>query len=421
MLRFAAAWFMLKQLFWSVAIPLGLCAIALALQPWAESLPTPLKIISHYLPYVLLVATMVLCLSFNQTRVLFALLLTGMFLALLQEDLWLPPRLSDVSGPTMLALVSFLYPAGLAFLLISKERGLFTPVGMLRLVGVFILPLLVLVLSQPDMQLPMGWLESSFLPDSIGQISALPDLVLVVNALILAGLIAGLVIRPSVVVSGFLGLLLAGLLACHFYPSQASMQLLLMAGVLGVLISIVRNSFHMAYRDELTGLPARRALREQLLKLGRRYSIAMLDVDHFKKFNDRYGHDVGDQVLQMVAGHIAATGGGSKSFRYGGEEFTLVFPGKEADAVLAYLERLRQEIAGTSFIVRGKGRPRQKPGRSGKPAKSRPVKEKKRVKITISIGVSDSASPENSPAEVIKAADKALYRAKKKGRNRVST
>jgi len=412
---------MLKQLSWSIAIPLGLCAIALALQPWAESLPISLKAISHYLPYVLLAATMALSLGFNQTRVFFALLMTGAFLALLQGDLWLSARLPVVSEQTMLGLISLLYPAGLALLLISKERGLFTLVGMLRLAVILILPLLVVFLSQTDMPLPMGWLQSPFLPDVIGLISALPDLVLVVNALILVGMMIGLIIRPSLVVTALLGLLLAGVLAFHFYPSLASVQLLVTAGVMGVLISSIRHSVYMAYRDELTGLPARRALREQLLKLGKRYSIAMLDVDHFKKFNDRYGHDVGDQVLQMVATHLASAGGGSKAFRYGGEEFTLVFSGKESDAVLPHLERLRQELADTAFIVRGKGRPRKRPGQSAKSVKTRPNKEKKRVKITISIGVSDSGGPEKSPAEVIKAADKALYRAKKKGRNRVSS
>ena len=61
--------------------------------------------------------------------------------------------------------------------------------------------------------------------------------------------------------------------------------LILAAGVL-------ETSHGMAFRDELTGLPARRALNEALLKVGRRYTVAMVDVDHFKKVNDRYGHDV---------------------------------------------------------------------------------------------------------------------------------
>src|SRR2546425_6328967 len=75
----------------------------------------------------------------------------------------------------------------------------------------------------------------------------------------------------------------------------------------------------MAYQDSLTGLPARRALNEALLRLGGHYTVAMLDVDHFKRINDHHGHDVGDQVLKMIAAKLAQVTGGGKAYRYGGE------------------------------------------------------------------------------------------------------
>jgi diguanylate cyclase (GGDEF)-like protein len=385
-----------------------------------KSLPDAMQVTAHYLPYGLLAISMVLSLSFNQTRLFLALLLTGLFLILLQEDLSMPAGLSGSSDQTMLRLMALFYPVVLAWLLLIKERGLWNLVGILRLVFILSLPLVVLWIAQGEPPLPMSWVNSRLLPVPRSHLSSLPDLVLLINALVLTGMVLGLFIRPSVMASGFMGLLLGTGLGFHFYPALASLQWMVTAGLIVVLVNIIRGSFHMAYRDELTGLPARRALKEQLLKLGRRYSIAMLDVDHFKKFNDRYGHDVGDQVLQMVGTHLARAGGGSKAFRYGGEEFTLVFAGKEAEAVVPILERLRQEIADTAFIVRDKRRPRKKPGKPVKASIKKSRKEKKRVQITISIGVSDSSGPEKSPAEVIKTADKALYRAKRKGRNRVA-
>src|SRR2546426_9194380 len=97
----------------------------------------------------------------------------------------------------------------------------------------------------------------------------------------------------------------------------------------------------MAYEDTLTGLPARRALNEALLRLGGQYSVAMIDVDHFKRINDRHGHDVGDQVLKMIAAKLAQVSGGGKAYRYGGEEFAVIFPGRKAEECLADVEALR--------------------------------------------------------------------------------
>ncbi|MBD9413860.1 GGDEF domain-containing protein [Pseudomonas sp. PDM16] len=92
--------------------------------------------------------------------------------------------------------------------------------------------------------------------------------------------------------------------------------------MLMLVAAVVHEAYQMAYRDELTGLPGRRALNDRLDRLGRNYVIAMADVDHFKKFNDTHGHDVGDQVLRLVASQLRRIGGGGKAYRFGGEEFT---------------------------------------------------------------------------------------------------
>ncbi len=171
----------------------------------------------------------------------------------------------------------------------------------------------------------------------------------------------------------------------------------------------------MAYHDALTGLPGRRALKEALLKLDRQYTVAMVDIDHFKKFNDWYGHDVGDHVLCMVASKLARVTGGGKGFRYGGEEFTVIFPCSLLD-VIPHVERLRKTIETSEFILRGPERPKKKPENPATIKKSQ-----RSVSVTVSIGVAERDDRHNTPLEVIKAADNALYRAKGYGRNQVST
>lgn len=172
--------------------------------------------------------------------------------------------------------------------------------------------------------------------------------------------------------------------------------------------------------DGLTGLYNRRYMMdvmeqevERSKRIGRGFTVVMLDVDHFKKFNDRYGHDIGDQVLRMVAGRMSRVGGGGKPFRYGGEEFAVVFPGKTTEEAFSSLDALRQDIKESGFTVRARTRPKTK---AAKPKNS----NGKRVSVTISIGVSERSEKNPTPEAVTKAADQALYRAKKGGRNRVA-
>jgi diguanylate cyclase (GGDEF)-like protein len=183
-----------------------------------------------------------------------------------------------------------------------------------------------------------------------------------------------------------------------------------------LVVAVLRDSHRMAFRDELTGLPGRRAFDERLKATGRSYAVAMVDVDHFKKFNDTHGHDVGDQVLKLVASKLAAVGGGGTAFRYGGEEFTILFPGKDADGALPHLEALRADIAGYGMALRAPDRPRR--SRSGQRRRGT-GDTTKQLSVTVSIGVAARTPRHDAPEAVIKAADRALYRAKRGGRNRV--
>ncbi|OGA19232.1 MAG: hypothetical protein A3I63_10700 [Betaproteobacteria bacterium RIFCSPLOWO2_02_FULL_66_14] len=187
------------------------------------------------------------------------------------------------------------------------------------------------------------------------------------------------------------------------------------AGAAGaiLIVAVLQESYRMAFRDELTSLPGRRALQEALAALGPVYTIAMVDVDHFKQFNDAHGHDVGDQVLKLVAAHLAEVQGGGRAFRYGGEEFTLLFEDTPPAATMPRLEAVRGAIEEHALVIRDNDRRR----RAVQPD-DRSLDQV--LSVTVSIGVAAPGRRARTPAEVMKAADEALYRAKQGGRNRVA-
>mgnify|MGYP001298714693 CR=1 FL=1 len=215
-------------------------------------------------------------------------------------------------------------------------------------------------------------------------------------------------------------------IALHFAATGSVVTMFFSASVLILMIALVQDTYRMAFLDELANMAGRRAMMHLFSVLGARYTVAMCDIDHFKKFNDTYGHDVGDQVLKMVAGVLDRVGGGGKAFRYSGEEFTIVFAGRDSAHALPYLEKLRGDVEAASFALRDADRPKMRPENPEK------GKKQKMVAVTISIGIADKSNqegktgkPDNSgnshkPMDILKLADKALYRAKKAGRNCVS-
>ncbi|MCE7764570.1 diguanylate cyclase [Pseudomonas putida] len=184
--------------------------------------------------------------------------------------------------------------------------------------------------------------------------------------------------------------------------------------MLMIAAAVAHEAYQMAFRDELTGLPGRRALNERMQRLGRNYVIAMTDVDHFKKFNDTHGHDVGDQVLRLVASRLAKVTGGGRAYRYGGEEFALVFAGKTAEECVPHVEAVREVIANYVMHLRDQSS-RPQDDTSGR--QRRAGSSGGTVSVTISIGVAERQVDHRNPEAVLKSADQALYSAKGAGRN----
>lgn len=208
---------------------------------------------------------------------------------------------------------------------------------------------------------------------------------------------------------------LAMMLCYVLLPRPDLTSWLTLAACIVLLLSLSHQMLQLAYIDELTQLPQRRALLNHLNRLGRRSAVTMLDVDHFKKFNDSYGHDVGDQVLKLL-GAILASERGFSAYRYGGEEFTLVFSHNNADTLAQKLEQVRCRVAEYPLVIRQPQRPSD--SKQGKQQRGHAAGSKT-VHITISLGCAIRQHGENTQ-QLLKRADQALYQAKKAGRNQVA-
>jgi diguanylate cyclase (GGDEF)-like protein len=323
---------------------------------------------------------------------------------------------ADDQGELVRSLIGLLLPLNLLAVAWSRDRGLFTW-GTLWRTGLLPaqVPACAVVCVGPR-RVGCAVLRRPFLPVSLPEEVVLSHAAVIAFGIALAVLTLKAVRRGDRMDTAVLWTVGASFTALVFARPPPLTTLYLAAGGLVLVASAVEESFRMAYHDGLTGLPGRRALDDALLRLGGRCAVAMVDVDRFKAINDRHGHDAGDQVLRLVASRIARLGAGARGFRYGGDEFVILFPGATIRDASAHLQGLRRQIASTSFQVRGRRRPVKRP------AKTRTTRAKRpRVRIRLSIGVAERTQRSRTGEDVLRAADAALYRAKRAGRNRVST
>lgn len=403
--------------------PAILLAAAWGATLYADMVPDLVQRLFIYLPYAVSLIGAVIGWRFNRSRLVFSLFAVAVgHWMMTGPSASIKPGSSGAIGYMVFAL---LFPAGLLVLSLLKERGLLTRHGLVRAATLGVVSAAIVALAAADRWLAndiaadlqtiaVQWLSAPIFPGGWIPATSIPELALAIFIATAAYFIMRLIAMGNPPLeSGALGGLIASGMALHFAGNIQAVSVFFTAAASSMLIAAIQDGYRLAFVDELTGLPARRALTMETMKLGQNYAIAMLDVDHFKKFNDKYGHDVGDQVLRMVASRMERIGGGGKAFRYGGEEFTVVFSGKSAEDALPHLDTLRKSIKDSGFVIRARNRPKNKPAKTQNGTG-------KRVSVTISIGVSEQSDKHTTPDDVIKAADQALYRAKEDGRNRVT-
>ncbi len=383
-------------------------------------------------PYTVLVIGSALAIWFNRGRAFIALI--SLLVAFIAYRISLSFGQDDFPVRAVLTAAAIFVPANILLVLLLPERGIVH----FRNYRWLLLGVVEILITAWIATAGHSALSGTFWHAALGHwlLKAAPTPLLGRLFLVAAFTVAliGAWRRRFPLEVGMVGALVAFFIACEWPDLTVVYGVFVFAAGAMLLLAVLQESHRMAFRDELTGLPSRRALQEKLVALGPSYSIAMVDVDHFKKFNDTHGHDVGDQVLRLVGARLAQIDGGGKAFRYGGEEFAVLFSDKTVDEAQSHLESLRENIETYRMSIRTEHHRRNEARKDGdRRAKAKsdlsmddgqaPLLRSNRAEqlsVTVSIGVAQRINLLDSPEAVIRSADEALYRAKQTGRNRVS-
>lgn len=371
----------------------------------------------NVLPTLVLLLGGAYCAVYRRQRELFLMVTVyiAYFLLDTQTDYYRDNGRVREDAAVIFHLVCLLLPALYGLFGAWQERTHLAQDLLARFAVLFAVGSVAVALEQSFPQALLSWLAEIRWPSLHGQWMSLIQMVYPVFLVVFALLVVQYLREPrplhAAQLIGLIGIfwMLPKTFILPFTLNIMCSQVMLM-----IAAAVSHEAYQMAFRDELTGLPGRRALNERMQRLGRNYVIAMTDVDHFKKFNDTHGHDVGDQVLRLVASRLSKVTGGGRAYRYGGEEFALVFAGKTAEECVPHVEAVREMIANYTMHLRDQN---SRPQDDSTGRQRRGGSAGGTVSVTISIGVAERLVDHRNPEEVLKSADQALYSAKGAGRN----
>lgn len=366
----------------------------------ADVFSAALQSLFNVLPYVFALFALSLSIGYQNGNSFFLscfILFSYVFFIALSKT---PEKLSDA-----VTLISILFPVNAIWLGFSRERGIFSYYGRNKALILFgqVLWIVIRVFANSA--------GISSQTDNMGIIRIkAPAMALYVVSIFI--LLLNYILQKRYMNLVFMVVLLASFIALHFANRVIILSIFTTAMFTIVVIALLDISYSLAFYDALTGVLSRRAFEQEILKHENNYAIAMVDLDHFKHINDKYGHDVGDEVLKMVASTLKENAGGAKIFRYGGEEFIVLFAGMSYNDIRVHLDNMRKAVEKRTFFVGDKSPSVKKSVNDNLKSRSSET-----IKVTVSIGAACKTGNLKNIYDVIKKADEALYKSKNNGRN----
>jgi GGDEF domain-containing protein len=395
-------------------LPGGLVTFTAVLLLRPGAVPAP--VIPHIRAFspLVLAAGVFLGWHYDQSRIVCALLV----LTIADAALWWAAIGAPQSGDfalTIVGVLAVLLPVNLVAYSALNERGPLRSRCLRRLVPILAQVIAVGLLARGNWPAITVWLNHSFIAAVRTEWTAIPLAGLAVFGLAILFLTIRCALYQDFVGVGFMWALVSAFWALHGALRGWDPTPFFAAGGWVLIGSLIGTGNRTGEYDDLTELPGWRALREALLQQGGRYALALVSVDHFSHLRSTLGRQVGDQVLRMVATQLRRISGGGTAHRFGRETFAVLFTDVPAVEAVSHLDAARRTIASYCFVLRGPGRPRNKPAVPTPPTGPRVA-----VTVTVSVGMAERDCLASRPRHVIRAARQALWHAIESGRNLVS-
>lgn len=321
--------------------------------------------------------------------------------------------LVNFSGRAVFDAVALLLPLNLAVIAWLGEETPLAGRGA-ALFGVALLQAgVVAILPRPELSSLAASLERPLVATNLGIWMALPQLAVLAFAAALGLILTRLLMSRRPLAAGTAWALVASFLALDAARSGGPASVHFAAAGLLLLVGATWEPRHGVYLDDVTGLPASPELNKALRRLPRRYALASVEIDDFVSFRETHGADAARRMLHLVAKALTKVGGRGRAFYCGTHTFAVVFRRTSAKMAARHLEVVRRAVEAATLDVAVPQQPR-----AGRPARTRAVEQT--LSVTISVGVAQAEKPGADADEVLRAAGRALDRAKDAGLNRVS-
>ena len=364
--------------------------------------------------YIFLGAGILLGWYMQRSRVLFATMLLALADRALMQ-FWAGEGATEAVGRLVFNAVALLLPLNFMALSFIKESPMVTRLEIMRLGLILLQAVLVAWVGLFGELDVAAALESPIVDPRYSRWTPIAQPALLAFGLAFVQQTARSIRLRNPLERGFVWALLSVFVALHGTRAGWSPTNFLATASLILIIATYQATHAFMHYDEVTGVRKWDDLKAAMRRLHGQYAIAMVDIDRLKQVNEQFGRLVGDQVLRHVAAMITKVSGNGEAFCHNGGKFAVIFRGKTLAEAVPHLQALRKTVEASPFALPARSRPLKNPDAGtgdGPPRKD--------LTVTITIGVAHSDARKVTADQVLKAAERALDRAKKAGRNQVA-